>query len=239
MLYRLLEEEGYWTCQSQHEGGPIKIVGGSLLISVQELRILWHDKHLQVQEGTVIRPPWRTLTLSHNSREDFQVKEEGGFFAEMTTLLDPGWSILVGIRGDYTPPEWTTLGAGGTPVVVQAVSLMKSAWKWLMDPCPNSTGGVLLTGSLWGKGSYSYPCPDARIRAYAAETGQPWQSWKRIKDRSDPNRRVQVLTPGEWLTPAGAVYLWDGDAPMEQSGPLPDPFHRDALGYGHLWLFKD
>ena len=74
------------------------------------------------------------------------------------------------------------------------------------------------------------------IKAYAASEPVPWQSWTTIKR---PNRgKPQRLTPGEWLTPAGAVYLWSGTSPINKSIPYPDPYHRDALGYGHLWLFE-
>jgi len=111
-------------------------------------------------------------------------------------------------------------------------------WEWLGEECKGATGGVLLTGALWSKQTYSVPCPEG-VRAYAAETGVPWQSWKKVKDRKDPERRVAVLTPGEWLTPAGAVYLWQEGSSIQKSGPMPDPFHRDALGYGHIWLFRD
>ncbi len=99
---------------------------------------------------------------------------------------------------------------------------------------------------MWQKGRLpvSLPYPDCKVKAYAAEEAIPWQSWKKVPPRkkssgsndSSNNKKVKVLTPGEWLTPAGAVYLWQ-DAPIQQSGPLPDDYHRDALGYGHLWLF--
>lgn len=68
--------------------------------------------------------------------------------------------------------------------------------------------------------------------------GVPWQSFKFIRHPKSGEPR-RVLTPGEWLTPAGAVYLWDDLAPSQRSGPLTDPFHRHVLGYGHLWLFKE
>ncbi|WP_051017283.1 hypothetical protein [Dactylococcopsis salina] len=67
----------------------------------------------------------------------------------------------------------------------------------------------------------------------------PWQSWTTVRDRNDSQQTVRVLTPGEWLTPAGAVYLWERESPARRSGPLSDQFHRDALGYGHLWLFEE
>ncbi|MGY2779716.1 hypothetical protein ACVW0B_001623 [Thermostichus sp. MS-CIW-23] len=233
-VFRLQEVGGYWQPRSEHERKPIQVVGGSRLISGVGLRSLWRDGTVEGRE--LVELPWRTLTLSHNSRQDYQVREEGGFFAEMTTLMDPGWSILVGILGEYEPPRWGTLGAGGMPVAIQPVKLI--GWEWLGEECKGATGGVLLTGALWSKQTYSVPCPEG-VRAYAAETGVPWQSWKKVKDRKDPGRRVAVLTPGEWLTPAGAVYLWQEGSPIQKSGPMPDPFHRDALGYGHIWLFRD
>lgn len=54
--------------------------------------------------------------------------------------------------------------------------------------------------------------------------------------------RSPALVPGEWMTPAGAVYLWEDTAPIQQSGPYRDPLNpmkRDVLGYGHLWLFEE
>jgi hypothetical protein len=118
---------------------------------------------------------------------------------------------------------------------------VRKDWDWLSAECPNSTGAVLLTGALWQKQNWkrSVPYPSSAIRAYAADTGIPWQSWKKVRDRHRPEQQVSVLTAGEWLTPAGAVYLWDGAAPVQQSGPLPDRFQRHVLGYGHLWLFED
>lgn len=238
-VFRLRNVEGYWQPRPEHQGQPFNVVGGSYLISGTGLRRLWQAGKLKVTQDELVTLPWQTLTLSHNSRADYQVKEEGGFFAEMTTLMAPGWSILVGIVGDCVPPTIGTLGAGGMPVVVREVQFPQAAWQWLRDPCEGATGGVLLTGALWPDGSYSRPYPDVPLRGYAAEAGQPWQSWKRVKDRRDPSRRVMVLTPGEWLTPAGAVYLWQGSPAVHHSGPWPDPFHRDALGYGHIWLFRD
>jgi hypothetical protein len=235
-IYRLKWDGRYWQVQQEHKDKPIEIVGGKYLISGDQLaKAFW-------QRGASTSPqlkslPWRTLILSHNSREDYQVKDEGGFFAEMTTLLDPGWSVLVGIIGAYTLAKWGVLGAGGMPV---AIAQVEGDWSWLGATCPEATGGILLTGALWQKEEQkiSWPCPPLPIKAYAAEKGEPWQSWKKVVDRKEPGRRVSVLTPGEWLTPAGAVYLWDGERP-EQSGPLNDPFNRHALGYGHLWLFKE
>ncbi|MCS6782533.1 MAG: hypothetical protein NZ821_08050 [Gloeomargarita sp. SKYB31] len=239
-VFRLQNVDGYWQPRPEHQGQPIKAVGGSYLVSGVGLRLLWRAGKLKVTHDELVTLPWQTLTLSHNSREDYQVKEEGGFFAEMTTLMEPGWSILAGILGDYEPPEMSTLGAGGMPVVVQEVKLPQAAWQWLGETCERATGGVLLTGALWSSGTYSQPYPQGvSLRGYAAEMGQPWQSWKRVKDRRNPSQQVSVLTPGEWLTPAGAVYLWQEPPPVQHSGPWPDPFHRDALGYGHIWLFRD
>jgi hypothetical protein len=242
-IHRLrLDGDHRWQVRSEHEGKPIKMIGGQYLISGTDFQ-----KHF----GTVGKPehphlhhlPWRTLTLSHNSREDYQVKDEGGFFAEMTTLLNPGWSLLVGIIGDYQPAKWGVLGAGGMPVAIAPIEAeVQERWSWLGASCPGSTGGVLMTGSLWQKQEQkiSWPCPPRplQIKAYAAAQGEPWQSWKKVVDRKDARKRVSVLTPGEWLTPAGAVYLWEGEGP-QQSGPWPDLFKRHVLGYGHLWLFKD
>ncbi|WLT40400.1 hypothetical protein NON20_24265 (plasmid) [Synechocystis sp. B12] len=114
---------------------------------------------------------------------------------------------------------------------------------WLTEECPDADGAVLLTGALWSGEAYeqrlSVPYPPSALTGFAADSGQPWQTWKTVKDRADPHKRVRVLAPGEWLTPAGAVYLWKGKPPVGRSGPFPDPWHRDALGYGHLWLFKE
>lgn len=235
-IFRLQWRDECWQVRSQHQGKEIEVIGGRYLIRGNSLKTFWQTgqlKNRQLQEL-----PWQTLTLSHNSREDFQVKDEGGFFAEMTTLMQPEWSILVKVIGDYTSPGWSFLGAGATPVAIASVRVMDD---WLAAECPKATGAILLTAALWQKGNLkvSCPVPPVPIKAYAAEPGVPWQSWKRVKDRHDPNKRVQVLTPGEWMTPAGAVYLWDGDAPVQKSAPLPDPFHRHVLGYGHLWLFEE
>lgn len=102
-VFRLREVGGYWQSRPEHEGQPIEVVGGSLLISAVGLRRLWREGTVPGDE--LVQLPWRTLTLSHNSRHDYQVREEGGFFAEMTTLMEPGWSILVGVLGDYEPPQ--------------------------------------------------------------------------------------------------------------------------------------
>lgn len=234
-IFRLQWREGYWQPLPQHQGQEIELLGGRYLMPLNSLRDFW--PRFQSTTANLVSLPWRTLTLSHNSRDNFQVLEEGGFFAEMTTLLDPGWSLALRITGDFTPPPWSTLGAGGTPVVIAA---LRQGWDWLGDPCPGATGAVLLTSALWSDAQTkcSRPYPDG-IQAYAATTAEPWQTWKRVPDRKDPRRRVSVLTPGEWLTPAGAVYLWPAEAPLATSGPSPDPFQRHALGYGHLWLFKE
>ncbi|WP_414582400.1 hypothetical protein [Scytonema sp. PCC 10023] len=239
-IFRIQWRDEQWRVRPEHQGKEIEIVGGRYLIRGNSLKTFW--KTGQLRDAPLQEPPWKTLTLSHNSREDFQVKDEGGFFAEMTTLMNPGWSILVKVIGNYTPPDsnWSFLGAGGTPVVITPVRVMDS---WLEAECPNATGAILLTAALWQKGndkvSIPYPPPHEGIKAYAAETGVPWQSWKRVRDRHDQEKRVQVLTPGEWMTPAGAVYLWEGVAPLQKSAPLPDNFNRHVLGYGHLWLFED
>jgi hypothetical protein len=145
-------------------------------------------------------------------------------------------AIAVKIIGNYTPPPDSFLGAGATPVVIKT---LRRNWDWLGAPCADATGAVLLTAALWEqpKEKMSVPHPNFPIKAYAADSPSPWQSWKKVKDRNNPQQKVPVLTPGEWLTPAGAVYLWEGESPVSQSGPLTDAYHRDALGYGHLWLF--
>lgn len=234
------QEDKQWQVRPEHEGKEIEIIGGRYLIDGVSLKTFWKEGKCENVE--LKKLPWDTITLSQNSRENFQVKDEGGFFAEMTTLMLPGWSILVKIIGNYTlTSQWGLLGAGKTPVVITPVP--RVADKWLEAECPNPTGAILLTAALWQNGtnktSIPFPFPQESIKAYAAEMGIPWQSWKRVRNRHDNNDWVQVLTPGEWITPAGAVYLWNGVAPLQQSGPLPDKFNRHVLGYGHLWLFED
>ncbi len=241
-MYRLVWDDttGMWSKQPEHQKEEIEIIGGCYLINTQALRNFWQSGKV-ANNPCLVKMPWETLTLSHNSRENFQVKDEGGFFAEMTTLLEPGWSILVKIIGDAEEtPKLSTLGAGGTPVVIKPVNSPKS-WEQIGEKKENAIGAILLTGALWQKGTQpiSLPYPYSKVKAYGAEEPIPWQSWKKVRDRKEPNNsdnKVKVLTPGEWLTPPGAVYLWQ-EATTGQSGPFPDPFHRDALGYGHLWLF--
>jgi len=239
-LYRMQWLDGHWQIRPEHQGAKtVEQLGGRFLLRTQDLEQLW--KQGKLTSTNYLQPlPWQTLTLSHNHRENYQVKEDGGFFAEMTTLLTPGWSLLVRILGGYTPPTRSSLGAGRTPVVITAVDRPHTSWASLGAPWPDATGAILLTGALWSnstdKCSLPYPS-QAQPLAYAADLGQPWQTWKFIKKPKQGTAR-SVLTPGEWLTPAGAVYLWE-TAPVQKSGPMRDRFHRDALGYGHLWLFKE
>ncbi|MFB2976534.1 type III-B CRISPR module-associated Cmr3 family protein [Microseira sp. BLCC-F43] len=246
-IFRMQWRDEQWQVRPEHQAQAIELIGGRYLIAGKTLKQLWQQGQMKNSQLQLQELPWQTLTLSHNSREDYQVKDEGGFFAEMTTLIKPGWSILVKVIGEYekdkpddqkNKPKWSFLGAGATPVLISPVRVIDS---WLTAECSNSTGAVLLTGALWQQGhrKVSCPVPSVPIKAYAAETGIPWQSWKKVKHHDDSNRRVQVLTPGEWMTPAGAVYLWEGTAPLKQSEPLPDSHHRHVLGYGHLWLFED
>ena len=188
----------------------------------------------------------------------------------MATLMQPGWSILVKIIGDYIPPRSGCLGAGATPVAINPLPKIRD--KWLNSAPEQPQGAVLLTGALWRKepkldpepkidpeskldpkpklDPVSVPCPTfsngSRVVAYAAEAGIPWQSWKNVKHRHNKQKEISVLTPGEWLTPAGAVYLWGENSPVSKSEPLRNPdkapdylkrFNHWALGYGHLWLF--
>jgi len=239
-IYRLRYNNGLWQTRPEHEDEEIQIIGGQYLISVTDFQLFWKAGELEKspEQEVLVKHPWETLTLSHNSRDDYQVKEEGGFFAEMTTFLSPGWSIAFKIIGDYQPSAESCLGAGGTPVTITSI---RGRWDWLGDSCENATGAVLLTGALWEQptAKASLPYPNLPIKAYAADAPIPWQSWKKVKDRNDPEQQVSILTPGQWLTPAGAVYLWQGEPPVSQSGPLADAYHRDALGYGHLWLFEE
>ncbi len=233
---RMQWRQGYWQVRPEHQGEAIEQLGGRYLIADSSLQFLWKSGVLN--QPQLFRLPWQTLTLSHNRRQNFQVVDEGGFFAEMTTLVDYGWALLVRIIGNFTPPQWSHLGAGATPVAIAPVNRQ---WSWLEADCPAATGAVLLTGALWHRADrkLSLPYPTVPLQAYAADLGMPWQSWKQVRDRHNPQHRVGVLTPGEWLTPAGAVYLWDGSPPVGRSGPLPDPFQRHVLGYGHLWLFQE
>ena len=243
-IFRMVWSEGRWQVQPQHQNAAIEIIGGRYLILGNSLQQLWKVGRLNnpASNPFLCELPWQKLTLSHNSRQDFQVKEEGGFFAEKTTLMEPGWSILVKIIGNYDLqsrlPEapWSFLGAGGTPVSIQPQKI-NAPWLEGKSPSFQGSGAVLLTGALWVQegNCLSIPYPDqVAIQGYAAEVGLPWQSWKKVK-----NRPTASLTPGEWMTPAGAVYLWEGEAPLETSAPLPDQYNRHCLGYGHLWLFEE
>lgn len=236
-LYRMSYGENGWQVRPEHQGKDIEVIGGQYLIAANALRAFWKSGKME-NNPPLANLPWQTLTLSHNSRENYEVKEEGGFFAEMTTLLKPGWSIALKIIGNYTPPEDSFLGAGATPVIIKP---LKRQWDWLGETCETPTGAILLTAALWEHpaAKASVPYPPIPIKAYASDSPVPWQSWKKVRDRNHPQQTVRVLTPGEWLTPAGAVYLWEGEPPVAQSGPLSDQFHRDALGYGHLWLFEE
>ncbi|MCB8788991.1 type III-B CRISPR module-associated Cmr3 family protein [Planktothrix agardhii] len=237
--------EKQWSVQSKHEQKDVEMLGGQFLIDREGLQDLCKKKYWSRNGEQLQELPWETLTLSHNRRgDDFQVLEENGFFAEMTTLLKPGWSILVKIIGEdynYRTEANSFLGAGATPITIQPIDLDLD---WLEADCPDATGAVLLTAALWQKNNkhkVSVPYPPCSLKAYAAENGIPWQTWKKVKDRNDPKKTVPVLTPGEWMTPAGAIYLWEGFPPISKSGPFPNPddYKRDVLGYGHLWLFKE
>jgi hypothetical protein len=240
-IYRMQWQDGRWQVQAAHQDSSIEQLADRFLIRTQDLEQLWKAKKL-TSTGDLQPIPWDTLTLNHNRRDDYQVAEEGGFFAEMTTLLNPGWSLLVRIFGEFTPPSHSSLGAGRTPVVIQPVDpRLSQRWDMLGAECPDATGAVLLTGALWSKPSakQSLPYPlDPKPYAYGAGFGIPWQSLKFIRNHNSGEPR-SVLTPGEWLTPAGAVYLWNDRTPSGASGPLTDPFKRHVLGYGHLWLFKE
>lgn len=242
-IFRLQWRDGQWQKRSEHQEQEIEIIGGRYLIGGNTLKAFWQAGKLK--DPQLQNFPWETLTLSHNSREDYQVKDEGGFFAEMTTLMSPGWSILVKVMGDCKLDKWKWgfLGAGGTPVAIAPVEIKDN---WLTADCANPTGAILLTGALWQQGDrkVSCPVPPFPIKAYAADTGVPWQSRKKVKhrdekDNPDAEKRVEVFTPGEWMTPAGAVYLWEGTPPLSKSEPLLDAYHRHVLGYGHLWLFEE
>lgn len=235
-LYRMIYTEQGWQIRPEHQGQDVEVIGGQYLIPANAFRAFW--KEGKFKNPPLIPLPWETLALSHNSREDYQVKDEGGFFAEMTTLLKPDCAIALKIIGDYEPPTESFLGAGATPVIIKP---LKRKWDWLGDPCENATGAVLLTGALWEQpaAQASLPYPNLPIKAYASDSPIPWQSWKKVRDRNHPDQQISVLTPGQWLTPAGAVYLWEGESPVKKSGPFADNFHRDALGYGHLWLFEE
>jgi len=223
----------------EHDGQEVEVIGGQYLIPANIFRSFWQAG--KWENPPLVSLPWETLTLSHNRRENYQVAEEAGFFAEQTTLLQPSCAIAVKIIGDYEPPAESSLGAGKTPVIIKR---LKREWDWLGDSCENPAGAVLLTGALWEdqdlpKTSVPYPNLDSHIKGYAADSPVPWQSWKKVKDRNNPEQQARSLTPGEWLTPAGAVYLWDGESPVTRSGPLQDPYYRHVLGYGHLWLFEE
>lgn len=235
-----------WTIQSEHQDllSKIRLIGAQYLIEGNLLERLWEKKSLKIWNNYSLIPigqVWQPLTLTHNSRDNYLVKEEGGFFAEMATLIQPGWNILVKILSkeqnkNYIPPKWSCLGAGGTPVAITPLSKIRD--KWLFRRVTNPKGAILLTSALWQKDqervSRPYPSlkPPNSIKAYAASEAIPWQSLVK------KNFSLQKLTPGEWLTPAGAVYLWHGKSPIPHSMPLWDCYHRHALGYGHLWLFE-
>ncbi|MDB9315012.1 type III-B CRISPR module-associated Cmr3 family protein [Spirulina sp. CS-785/01] len=231
-IFRFQWRNQQWHVQPDHQNQPIQQIGGQYLITGNALTSLWDQGHTTLTPQQLVPLPWQTLTLSHNRRDNYQVAEEGGFYAEMTTLLDPGWSILVKVWGDYHPPTWSTLGAGGTPVRIHPQPDIDD--QWLTRDCPHPQGAILLTGALWQHldTSLSLPYPPLDLETYVADLPIPWQTWAKTPD---PN--ASQLTPGEWLTPPGAVYFWPGDSPLKASQPYPDPHQRHTLGYGHLWLF--
>lgn len=262
-IYRCYWREDRWQIQEQHQGCEVAFIGGQYLIRGTHFRSFWQNGWMRNADLVPIAKVWQSLILTHNRREAYQVLDEGGFFAEMVTLIEPGWSILVKIFGDYSPPEYSCLGAGATPVTINPLEKIREDW---LDSTPeNPEGAVLLTGALWqakadkedkeDKGlpvSIPYPIFNHSNQvfayAYAAEPAIPWQSWKKIKYGRNREPSTYTLTPGEWLTPAGAVYLWrkELDSPMTRSGTLQDDssidksrkrFNNWALGYGHLWLF--
>ena len=251
-IFRSQWREGRWQVKSGHQQQNPVSLGGEYLIEGCSFRSFWNMGRLKIFSGELvpISQVWQSLTMTHNSRDNYVVKDEAGFFAEMATFMTSGWSILVKIIGDYTPPKYGCLGAGATPVAINPLQDINDDW---LDARPEKTqGAVLLTGALWQKQDrpVSIPYPifhdGGETIAYAAETAIPWQSWKKITLRGRENKRVQTLTPGEWLTSAGAVYLWGERCPVKQSEPLRDDpnakreakrFNNWALGYGHLWLF--
>lgn len=235
-----------WQVQPEHQDklSAVRFIGGEYLIAGNVFEWFWQDGFTRIKSPLSLIPldqVWQSLVLTHNSRDNYLVKDEAGFFAEMATLLQPGWSILVKVltsdhNKNYTPPQWSCLGAGSIPVAITAIPDIED--QWLTPNLKQPKGAVLLTGALWkidrDRISFPYPCLESphSIKAYAASEAVPWQS---LVKKGQPFQR---LTPGEWLTPAGAVYLWSGESPTTESIPFRDRYHRDALGYGHLWLFE-
>ena len=119
-IFRLQWREGYWQPLPQHQGQDIELLGDRYLMPINSLRDFW--PRYQSTTAQLVHLPWQTLTLSHNRRKDFQVVEEGGFFAEMTTLMNPGWSLAVRLMGDFYP---TPAGAPWGP----------GARRWSSTPC--------------------------------------------------------------------------------------------------------
>ena len=258
-IFRSQWQEGRWQVKPNlaHQN-PIN-AGGEFLLRGTYFSGFWQRKELRDPPLIPVSQVWQTLNLSHNRRQNYRVVDEGGFFAEMVTFMQPGWSILVKIIGNYTPPQSGCLGAGATPVAINPVPRIRD--KWLDSASEQPQGAVLLTGALWRAkpkldpkkpklNPVSVPYPTfsngSRVVAYAAEAGVPWQSWKSVEHRHSDRKQISVLTPGEWLTPAGAVYLWGANNPVTKSEPLKNPdnapdylkrFNHWALGYGHLWLF--
>lgn len=249
-IFRSQYREERWQVKSEHQQQNIVNIGGEFLIRGTYLSNFWQRGELRKPPLIPLSQVWQPLTLSHNRRDNYQVPDEGGFFAEMATVMQPGWSILVKIWGDYTPPEAACLGAGSTPVAINPLPRIRDEW---LDSRPDkSQGAILLTGALWQEKpqplSIPYPtfADGSQVKAHAAETGIPWQSWKHVQHRQNQQQKISVLTPGEWLTPAGAVYLWEANSSIRKSEPLRNPpdskkefkrFNHWALGYGHLWLF--
>jgi hypothetical protein len=135
-LYRMSYRENAWQVRPEHQGQDIAVIGGRYLIPANTFRAFW--KAGTFQNPPLISFPWETLTLSHNSRDNYQVKDEGGFFAEMTTLLKPGCAIALKVIGDYTPPTESFLGAGATPVTIQPLN---RNWDWLGSRFMGATPG--------------------------------------------------------------------------------------------------
>ncbi|MBD2580120.1 type III-B CRISPR module-associated Cmr3 family protein [Oscillatoria sp. FACHB-1406] len=202
--------------------------------------------------------PWDVQILPHIQMESGQrqVREEDGYFTEVATRLKPGWQLVAGMEGNFTPstPFVARLGGEGHRAMVTRIeepALLTDLKALCERPLPQTTEektteekttdkktfAYLLTPGLARVGDEdiygAYPSAwQAYLRGCASDRALLWGgvTLARSTDTATGQEKKEfALLPQRAFVPPGTVYLFES-LPPEPRVLLPPRDER------HNWL---
>jgi len=192
--------------------------------------------------------PWQRQVLPHihmQSSDSRQVRDSQGYFTEVSTRLQPNWSLVVGLDRELPEPNTMRLGGEGHRTIVTKWQNAPEAWQALQQCNTSPTSNApryayLLTPGLAEASESLYAAHPADWRSHleGCATDKPivWGGTSKVRRKVYAGQQQERVwefgvLPQRAFVPPGTVYRFSSP-PESERQLLP----RSRDGDDRTWL---